>query len=64
MGQGRLTAEEGKANLLTLKFPAQAGPITGEFTTGPSPGAFLALYRDGGDAIVIDDLAVDELGQP
>ena len=64
MGQGRLTAEEGKANLLTLKFPAQAGPITGEFTTGPSPDAYLALYRDGGDAIVIDDLAVDELGQP
>ena len=57
-------SEDGKTTLLTLKFPAQAGPITGEFTTGPSPDAFLALYRDGGDAIVIDDLAVDELGHP
>ena len=45
-----------------LKFPAGKGQITGEFVTGNDTDSYLGLFKDGGDSIVIDDLAIDELG--
>ena len=65
LGQGRLTAISKGRTVLELKFPNlpdnKAGGISGEFVTRDDRGSYLALFRDGGDAIVIDDLAVDEL---
>ena len=45
-----------------LKFPAGKGQVTGEFVTGNDTDSYLGLFKDGGDSIVIDDLAIDELG--
>lgn len=65
LGQGRITALAKGRTVLELKFPNlpnnQPGAVNGEFVTRDDPESYLALFRDGGDAIVIDDLAVDEL---
>jgi endo-alpha-N-acetylgalactosaminidase len=66
IGQGHLAAISQGRTVMDLKFPNlpgnQPAPVTGEFIIGDDPEAFLALFRDGGDAIVIDDLAIDNLG--
>ena len=36
--------------------------MAGEFATRDDTESFLSVYHDGGDAIVIDDLAIDDLG--
>lgn len=66
IGAGRLVAEVRGRAVMTLPFPnlpdGATGAVTGEFATGRAEDAGLALFRDGGDSIVIDNLAVDELG--
>lgn len=62
LGQGRLSAFSQGRTVLELKFPAGGGAISGEFATRNDTESYLALYKDGGDAIVIDDLALDPLG--
>ncbi len=65
IGQGRLTVISKGRPVATFAFPNlpdyQAGPVTGEFVTRDDPDSYLALFRDGGDMIVLDDLAIDEL---
>ncbi len=49
----------------TLAIPCGAGRVNETFTTGPETGTFLALTKsdkDGG-MCVIDNLAIDEIGQ-
>lgn len=62
MGIGHLAAESKGKTLLQLEFPGTRGQVSGEFATGNDTESYLSLYRDGGDSIVIDDLAIDELG--
>lgn len=66
IGQGRLSAISQGRMVMELKFPNQPdgkpAAISGEFITRDDSESYLALFRDGGDAIVIDDLAIDELG--
>ena len=66
IGQGRLVAISKGRTVMELKFPNQPNlrpaPVTGEFVIGEDSDAYLALFRDGGDFIVIDDLAIDDLG--
>ena len=66
IGQGRLVAIAKGRTVMELKFPNQpnfqAAPVIGEFVIGEDSEAYLALFRDGGDFIVLDDLAIDDLG--
>lgn len=66
MGNGRLTAVSGGGTVATLRFQNlpdfAASNTSGEFITKRDTESYLALHRDGGDFIVIDDLAVDEIG--
>jgi endo-alpha-N-acetylgalactosaminidase len=62
IGNGRLTAESKGKTVLELKFPGTRGKISGDFATLDDTESFLSLFRDGGDSVVIDDLALDELG--
>lgn len=61
MGTGRIVAEDENGVLAEIKFPVGQGETKGEFSTGNSNDTFLSLYKDAGDAIVLDDLAIDEL---
>ena len=61
-GKGRLTVESKGRTVLDKKFPAGRGAITGEFATGDDTESFISLFKDSGDMIVIDDLAIDEVG--
>ena len=61
IGVGRLTFFSA-GQKTDLKFPAGKGHVTGEFVTGNDTDSYLGLFKDGGDSIVIDDLAIDELG--
>ena len=62
IGIGRLAVESKGKTVLELKFPGTRGNVSGDFATLDDTESFLSLYRDGGDMIVIDDLAIDELG--
>jgi endo-alpha-N-acetylgalactosaminidase len=66
IGDGRLTAVSAGSSVMTLRFPnkpnLEPSTVTGEFVTRRDTESHLALFRDGGDFIVIDDLVIDELG--
>jgi len=66
MGNGRLTAVSGGGVVMTLRFanlPNSApSDLSGGFITKRDTESYLALHRGGGDFIVIDNLAVDEIG--
>jgi endo-alpha-N-acetylgalactosaminidase len=62
MGEGHFTVEGDGMAFASLKFTGGRSQVTGEFATGNGTESFLALFKDKGDAIVIDDLAIDELG--
>ncbi len=62
MGDGHFAVEDGNGPLAEMKFSGASGEAKGEFATGDDEDAYLSLYKDSGDAIVIDDLAIDELG--
>lgn len=62
MGDGHFTVESDGQLVANLKFSGARGQATGEFATGNDTESFLSLFKDGGDAVVIDDLAIDELG--
>ena len=61
-GRNRITVESRGRMLFERPFPAGRGRIEGEFATRGDDSAFVSLWRDGGDSLVIDDLAVDEIG--
>ena len=62
IGTGHLTAESKGKTVLELKFPGGRGKVTGDFATLNDTESFLSLFKEGGDMIVIDDLAIDDLG--
>jgi endo-alpha-N-acetylgalactosaminidase len=66
LGNGHLAAFSQKNLVLNLPFPNRndnsPAPVSATFITGNDTESYLALYRDGSDAIVIDDLALDDLG--
>jgi endo-alpha-N-acetylgalactosaminidase len=66
IGAGHLTAESAGKPVLNLQFPNLPdhgiGRIEGTFSIGKDTESFLSLFRDGGDFIAIDELAIDELG--
>ncbi len=67
LGAGHLTAESKGKLVLNLKFPnlpdKGVGKIDGTFATTNDTESYLGLFRDdGSDFIVIDDLAIDEIG--
>ena len=62
-GKGRLTAESGGKTVMTLNIPGGRNSLAAEFATGKDTESFLSLFKDGGDFLTIDDLAIDELGQ-
>ena len=61
-GRNRLTVESRGRVLFERPMAAGRGRIAGEFATGADDSAFLSLWRDGGDSLMIDDLALDEIG--
>lgn len=65
-GKGHLTATSRGKTVLNLKFPNlpdyKTSRIEGSFSTGKDSESFLSLFRDGGDFIAIDDIAIDEIG--
>ena len=61
-GKNRLTVESRGRVVFEKPFPSGRGKIAGEFATGGDDQAFVSLWREGGDFLVIDDLAIDELG--
>lgn len=66
IGSGKLAVVSAGSTVATLVFPnkpnLEPATVTGEFTTRRDTESYLALYRDGGPFIVIDDLALDEIG--
>jgi endo-alpha-N-acetylgalactosaminidase len=61
-GKGRLTADSNGKTVMTLAIPEGRNSLTAEFATGKDTESYLSLFRDGGDFLTIDDLAIDELG--
>jgi endo-alpha-N-acetylgalactosaminidase len=59
---GRLNVESGGRTIFEGKFGGGRGQVQGEFTTGDDTETFLSLFKDGGDWIALDDLAIDCLG--
>ena len=53
-GRNRLTVESRGRVLLERPMATGRGRIAGEFATGADDSAFLSLWRDGGDSLVID----------
>ena len=66
LGAGHFEAYSQKKLILNLPFANQQNGLparlSGNFITGDDKESYLALYRDGGDAIVVDDLAINPLG--
>jgi hypothetical protein len=63
MGDGHFIVESDGLTVANLKFTGARSQVAGEFATANDTESFLTLFKDGGDAMVLDDLAIDELGQ-
>jgi endo-alpha-N-acetylgalactosaminidase len=62
MGDGHFIVESDGKTVANLRFTGSRSQVTGEFATANDTESFLILFKDGGDAMVIDDLAIDEPG--
>ena len=60
--KGRITVDSGGKVIAEHQMPAGRGQVSFEFTTGNDTESFLSVFKDKGDYIVIDDIAIDELG--
>lgn len=61
-GDGHFIVESDGKTIANMKFTNSQREVTGEFATGNDMDSFLTLFKDGGDALVTDDLAIDDLG--
>jgi endo-alpha-N-acetylgalactosaminidase len=62
LGDGHFVVESDGKTVANMKFSNSQRQVTGEFVTTGDTESFLTLFKDGGDALVIDDLAIDDLG--
>ncbi len=60
--KGRITVNSGGKVIADHPIPTGRGKVSFEFTTSDDTESFLSLFKDQGDYIVIDDVAIDELG--
>lgn len=61
-GSGRLVVMSQGRPVFDQPIVAGRGEVRGEFATGRDEESFLAWYKDAGDWVTLDDLALDELG--
>ncbi len=60
--KGRITVDSGGKVIAEHPIPADRTQVSFQFTTGKDTESFLSVFKDKGDYLVIDDIAIDELG--
>ena len=61
-GKGRFVVTSKGARVFDQAIASGRGVVTGEFATARDEDSYLSLFKEGGDWISVDDLAIDELG--
>ncbi len=61
-GKGRLVFNTKGRRPVEIAIPEGKATVTGEFSTGDDTESYLAFHKDGGDAVILDNLAIDEIG--
>jgi len=59
---GHITMDSAGKVIANHPITTGRGKVQFEFTTGDDTESFLSIFKDKGDYIVIDDVAIDELG--
>lgn len=59
---GRLVFNTKGRRPVEIAIPEGRATVRGEFSTGGDTESFLAFHKDGGDAVILDNLAIDEIG--
>ncbi len=62
-GRGRIVVESQGKVVLNQIIPTGRHRIEAEFTTAGDDDSFMSIYKDAGDMLVIDDIAIDDLGK-